>query len=141
MLNDIARTKTANANVAATMLLESNAEFLLICRRPRKPSKLPAEKKPEQTVQIIRRSQLANLLAEHSEENFLVIPVAETHIRGVARPFPARGRWAWRTAWRKLTEQAGLKGLRPHDLRHHAITKLAESQASEQTITGNCWAC
>ena len=44
-------------------------------------------------------------------------------------------RWAWRTAWRKLTEQAGLKGLRPHDLRHHAITKLAESsEASEQTL-------
>jgi FlaA1/EpsC-like NDP-sugar epimerase len=28
-----------------------------------------------------------------------------------------------------------MKGLRPHDLRHHAITKLAESaDASEQTI-------
>jgi|SRR3984957_2605947 hypothetical protein len=45
---------------------------------------------------------------------------------------PSRG---WRTAWRKLTEEAGLGGLRPHDLRHHAITKLAESpEASEQTI-------
>jgi integrase len=44
-------------------------------------------------------------------------------------------RWGWRTAWRKLTEEAGLGGLRPHDLRHHAITKLAESsEASEQTI-------
>src|SRR5215813_610764 len=43
-------------------------------------------------------------------------------------------RWAYRTAWRKLTAEAGLSGLRPHDLRHHAITKLAESQASEQTI-------
>jgi nitric oxide synthase oxygenase domain/subunit len=31
--------------------------------------------------------------------------------------------------------EAGLGGLRPHDLRHHAITKLAESsEASEQTI-------
>ena len=41
----------------------------------------------------------------------------------------------WRTAWRKLTEEAGLQGLRPHDLRHHAITKLAESsETSEQTI-------
>src|SRR5262249_22785347 len=43
-------------------------------------------------------------------------------------------RWAYRTAWRRLTAEAGLSGLRPHDLRHHAITKLAESQASEQTI-------
>ena len=48
--------------------------------------------------------------------------------------YDASSRWAWRTAWRKLTAQAGLERLRPHDLRHHAITKLAESQASEQTI-------
>jgi hypothetical protein len=40
----------------------------------------------------------------------------------------------WRTAWRKLTEAAGLPGLRFHDLRHHAITELAESSASDQTI-------
>jgi integrase len=34
-----------------------------------------------------------------------------------------------------MTKEAGLEGLRPHDLRHHAITKLAESsEASEQTI-------
>jgi integrase len=43
-------------------------------------------------------------------------------------------RWAWRKAWRQLTREAGLAGLRPHDMRHHAITRLAESQASEQTI-------
>jgi integrase len=44
-------------------------------------------------------------------------------------------RWGWRTAWRTLTAECGLKGLRPHDLRHTAITKLAEStDASEQTI-------
>jgi integrase len=50
-------------------------------------------------------------------------------------PTKPPSRWAWRRAWRKLTEEAGLEGLRPHDLRHHAITKLAESpEASEQTI-------
>jgi integrase len=49
-------------------------------------------------------------------------------------PTQPPSRWAWRSAWRKLTEEAGLVGLRPHDLRHHAITKLAESPASEQTI-------
>ena len=41
---------------------------------------------------------------------------------------------SWRTAWRRLTAAAGLSGLRFHDLRHHAITELAESQTSEQTI-------
>jgi integrase len=30
--------------------------------------------------------------------------------------------------------QSSLAGLRFHDLRHHAITELAESQASDQTI-------
>jgi len=41
---------------------------------------------------------------------------------------------SWRSAWRSLRKAAGLTNLRFHDLRHHAITELAESQASEQTI-------
>jgi integrase len=41
---------------------------------------------------------------------------------------------SWKKAWRSLTAKAGLPGLRFHDLRHHAITELAESGASEQTI-------
>jgi integrase len=50
-------------------------------------------------------------------------------------PTKPPSRWGWRRAWRNLVKEAGLGGLRPHDLRHHAITKLAESpEASEQTI-------
>jgi integrase len=50
-------------------------------------------------------------------------------------PTKPPSRWAWRRAWRTLTRECGLAGLRPHDLRHHAITRLAESsEASEQTI-------
>jgi integrase len=50
-------------------------------------------------------------------------------------PTQPPSRWGWRTAWRTLTAECGLKGIRPHDLRHTAITKLAESpDASEQTI-------
>jgi integrase len=50
-------------------------------------------------------------------------------------PTKPPSRWAWRRAWRSLTKECGLAGLRPHDLRHHAITRLAESsEASEQTI-------
>jgi hypothetical protein len=41
---------------------------------------------------------------------------------------------SWRTAWRKIAASAGLPGLRSHDLRDHAITELAESSTSEQTI-------
>jgi integrase len=47
---------------------------------------------------------------------------------------PTRPITSWRTAWRKLTRKAKLHGLRFHDLRHHAITELAESETSEQTI-------
>ena len=47
---------------------------------------------------------------------------------------PTRPQKTWRTAWRSLTKKAGLKGLRFHDCRHLAVTKLAEGRASEQTI-------
>jgi integrase len=41
---------------------------------------------------------------------------------------------SWRSAWRTLTKKAGLSGFRFHDLRHCAITSLAESGASDSTI-------
>jgi integrase len=41
---------------------------------------------------------------------------------------------SWRTAWRNLTKEVGLKGLRFHDLRHHVITKLVESGAPDGVI-------
>jgi len=50
------------------------------------------------------------------------------------KPDPTKPMSTWRTAWRTLTREAGLPGLRFHDLRHHAITELAESSASDQTI-------
>src|SRR5438094_6943538 len=49
---------------------------------------------------------------------------------------PSKPQKSWRTAWRNLTKKAGLPGLRFHDLRHHAITELAESQASDAVIMG-----
>lgn len=47
---------------------------------------------------------------------------------------PSKPIGSWKKAWAKLTAKAGLTGLRFHDLRHHSITELAESGASEQTI-------
>ena len=46
---------------------------------------------------------------------------------------PTRPITSWRTAWRAALRRAGLQ-LRFHDLRHTAITKLAETQASDSTI-------
>lgn len=40
----------------------------------------------------------------------------------------------WRTAWRSLTREAKLPGLRFHDLRHHCITKLAEAGVPDHTL-------
>ena len=82
---------------------------------------------------------------------------------GLQNPDPTKPMSGWRTAWRNLTraincpkcgelQKPGKKcrnmecgadiskvrsttyGLRFHDLRHHAITELAESQTSDQTI-------
>jgi hypothetical protein len=47
---------------------------------------------------------------------------------------PTTHQKSWRSAWRTLRREAGLAGFRFHDLRHHAITELAESGASDQTI-------
>jgi integrase len=51
---------------------------------------------------------------------------------------PATPQKSWRSAWRSLRKAAGLAHLRFHDLRHHAITELADSEASEQTIYVSC---
>jgi integrase len=47
---------------------------------------------------------------------------------------PTTSRKSWRSAWRSLRKAAGIGAIRFHDLRHHAITELAESQASDATI-------
>jgi integrase len=65
-----------------------------------------------------------NRQAEH-----YVFPLAEGNSKADFTR-PAKG---WRTAWRNACKRAGVK-MRFHDLRHTAITKLAEGQASDQTI-------
>lgn len=47
---------------------------------------------------------------------------------------PTRHLKSWRSALRTLTKKAGLPGFRFHDLRHCAITQLAESGAPDSTI-------
>ena len=47
---------------------------------------------------------------------------------------PTTPQKSWRSAWRSLRKASGIPALRFHDLRHHAITELAESQASDATI-------
>jgi integrase len=47
---------------------------------------------------------------------------------------PSRPQKSCRNAWRNLTIEAGMKGFRFHDLRHQAITELAETGISDQTL-------
>jgi integrase len=64
-----------------------------------------------------------------TEPDHYVFPACEN-----GRIDPAKPQKSWRTAWWSLRKAAGLKQLRFHDLRHHAITELAESGASDQTV-------
>jgi len=70
----------------------------------------------------------ASRTPEANPEHF-IFPACENH-----KIDPTRSIASFRTAWRNATKKAALPGLRFHDLRHTAITKLAESMTSEQTI-------
>jgi len=105
------------------------------------------------------RDKARKLCGDNLGPDWYVLP----HAEGYSKPDPTRPMSGWRSAWRSLTRAiqcpacgqlqqpaqtcgndeceadiGGLKsplhGLRFHDLRHHAITELAESQASERTI-------
>jgi integrase len=83
-------------------------------------------------LQLLERAQ--GLGARHPE-HYLIPSRVEGEQYDPTQP-PSR--WAWR----KLTAEAGLPGLRPHDLRHHAITKLAESKPASKPswrLLGMSW--
>jgi len=75
-----------------------------------------------------RLLERARMLGAEKPEHFL-FPACQCH-----HIDPTRSQTTWRTAWRSLTKEAGLKGLRFHDLRHHGITKLAEAGVPDQTL-------
>ena len=109
---------------------------------------------------ILESRERARLLfGSESQPGWYVFP----HAEGLRNPDPTKPMTGWRTAWRSLTRaincpicgkqqktgekcrnvecgadiskvKSPLHGLRFHDLRHHAITELSESQASDQTI-------
>ena len=84
---------------------------------------------PEAWEAILELRERAKGFAGTEPEHY-VFPTCE----GRRKPDSTKPMMDWRTAWRKLTREAGLPGLRFHDMRHHAITELAESGESEQTI-------
>ena len=74
VLNDITKTKKANANLAAKKLLESKADYLVILRQPRTPTKAPLDK-PGQTVRVAGASEIAEMLGKYPAGELLVIPI------------------------------------------------------------------
>jgi integrase len=83
----------------------------------------------DETLELVMRLRDRAKEFNGTEAQHYVFPACEHgHVD------PNRNQTSFRTAWRKLTKAAGLAGLRFHDLRHHAITELAESQVSDQTI-------
>ncbi|GAC1625459.1 MAG: hypothetical protein NVS9B13_20870 [Candidatus Acidiferrum sp.] len=76
-------------------------------------------------LELYKRSQSF----DGTHPDHFVFPACEN-----GRVNPSRSQETWRTAWRRITKAADLPGFRFHDLRRHAITELAESPASEQTI-------
>jgi integrase len=112
------------------------------------------------TAVISLRDRAKTLFGDSIAADWYVFP----HAEGNTAPNPRQPMSSWRTAWRALTRsvicpdcgvtqlpaqacrnekckadihtlESPLAGLRFHDLRHHAITELAESEStSEQTI-------
>lgn len=94
-----------------------------------------------------RLLERANALGSTQPEHFLLpgfLYRSKLPNRGTGFD-PNRNQKGWRSAWRALVKKtagkagseadaAVFRGLRFHDLRHCAITKLAESEASDATI-------
>ncbi len=74
VLKDITGGAKPNANLAAKKLLEGEADYLLIIRQPRIPTKAP-EAKPEERVEILSRGALSKAFEKHSGGVLLLIPV------------------------------------------------------------------
>lgn len=67
--------------------------------------------------------------ADAKHEHY-VFPFCEPEHKALDQARPTKG---WRTAWEHALKRSGIK-CRFHDLRHTCISKLAEGQASDQTI-------
>jgi integrase len=77
---------------------------------------------------LVRLKDRAEKLGSADSEHY-VFPACES-----LRIDPTKPMKGWRTAWRSLTNAAGLKGLRFHDLRHQATTELCERGLSDMTV-------
>lgn len=92
-----------------------------------------------ESVKVLRERAVA--LGATEPEHFLIPRLVKTQIEGkngqmvsARRYDPTKPITSWRTAWRALTVEAGLKGLRGHDLRHNWVTGHAEIGTSQSVL-------
>jgi integrase len=78
---------------------------------------------------LLRLVERATRLGASAPDHHLLPARISTERYDVTRP-----QLSFRSAWRKLTRAAGLRGLRFHDLRHHSITRLAEAGVADGTL-------
>src|SRR5258708_13549546 len=78
-------------------------------------------------VTVLRLRERAQLLfgAADLRPEWYVFPHAEGRMTRM-KPDPTKPMSAWRSAWRKIRNAAGLPGLRFHDLQHQPIHKLTD---------------
>jgi integrase len=80
--------------------------------------------------QFVRAIRRAHYLGSTKPHHFLFPKRVRT---GVYDPDqPASASWL-RKQWEKLRERSGLEWIRPHDLRHQAITRMLEGGTDEET--------
>jgi integrase len=104
---------------AGARIVPLNGNAMLACTRLLERARQLGSVEPEHYL-------LPAALFRHTKEG--------DELTGSAGFDPTRPMQSWRTAWRNLTVEAGLPGLRFHDLRHHSITRLAEAGVPDQTL-------
>jgi integrase len=91
------------------------------------------------TWTLVRLIERARLLGATNPEHYLFPFCRFRRTKNGESPAgcgydPTRPATSWRSAWESLREKAGLPWLRFHDLRHHCITRLAESGTPDHVI-------
>jgi len=84
--------------------------------------------------QLLKR---AELLGSTKAEHYLFPPFVfrDKRTPGTGLGYdPTKHQVSFRTGWKNLLKRAGLPRLRFHDLRHHAITRLAEQGIADPVI-------
>ena len=72
ILNELAGTKKANAKVTAQKLLQSEAEYIVVVREPRKPK---GKAEPEPEIRTAREADLAGIPSANPMANVLLVPI------------------------------------------------------------------